>query len=52
MKEAGMLVISLRGVNVRLLGVMGRTKIFLAVTISFRVTHEQIYRYELSFLVN
>ena len=45
MKGAGMLIISLRGVNFRFwshLGFSGQKTIYLAVKISFRVAREKI----------
>ena len=40
MKGAGMLVVSLRGVNLTS-GVVGKTPLFLAVKVSFRVAREK-----------
>ena len=42
MKGAGMLVVSLRGVNLTL-GVLGKTPLYLAEKVSFRVAREVIY---------
>ena len=41
MKGAGMLVVSLRGVNFRF-DVLGKTPLYLAVKVSFRVAREEI----------
>ena len=48
MKGAGMLVVSLTGVNFRFFsrlgpGVLGKTPLCLAVKVSFRVAFEDIY---------
>ncbi len=57
MRVTGMLVVSLRGINfglwVSLRVFWGKCKkmtIFLAVRVSFRVTHEEIYQYKFFFL--
>ena len=45
MKGAGMLVVSLRGVNFwSHLGVLGKTPLYLAVKVSFRVALKEILK--------
>ena len=40
MKGAGMLVVSLRGVNFGFLSHLGKASLYLAVKVSFRVAHD------------
>ena len=52
MKGAGMLVVSLRGVNFwSHLGVLGKTPLYLAVKVSFRVALKEII-IKKSYIVN